>query len=353
MNVVGFNVFTYKLPLVKPLVVNGITISVRRGWLIRLRMDETREGWGEVAPWPGLSRESPGEVADQLGYLCDHARELIPAWWSDGPSRDQVTFSALHSSVRMGIESAFLECRAAGAPGGENQAIPVNGLIPNGSTGSLDRAGRLVEQGYRCLKLKVGRGSEEEELDFLARLRQRVGPGVAIRLDANRAWKPEQALAFTTAAAPLDIQYIEEPLVEANLLPDGAKDLPITVALDETLQERSEENWETWSNVGAVVLKPTLLGGLARSRALAERGLEAGLEVVVSSVYESGVGLLNLACFAQEMGLSSTAHGLDTYHVLDGDLLVRRIDMHQGRLDIRRGCITDYGVNYEMLEQVQ
>ena len=109
------------------------------------------------------------------------------------------------------------------------------------------------------------------------------------RLDANRAWGFEEALAFAEEISGVRVAYVEEPLADPGRLAElaGARGLP--VALDESLVGMAPGELGRHPYAAAVVLKPTLLGGVSRTLRLAEEAKAMGAAPVVSSSYEAGV----------------------------------------------------------------
>jgi O-succinylbenzoate synthase len=85
----------------------------------------------------------------------------------------------------------------------------------------------------------------------------------------------------------------------------------------------------------AVVLKPTLLGGISPTLRLVNRAKELGITPVISSAYETGVGTLALVALAAGVGDKDVPAGLDTYRRLAGDVLVPRPHLHSARIDVR------------------
>src|SRR3954462_14472615 len=96
--------------------------------------------------------------------------------------------------------------RRAG-PGAE--AIPVNRTLPGGPPVEVaDRAAEGVREGYSCFKLKVGLPDDAERV---AAVREAIGPWPALRIDANGAWSPDEAVTAIEKLAPYDIQLVEQP----------------------------------------------------------------------------------------------------------------------------------------------
>lgn len=148
-----------------------------------------------------------------------------------------------------------------------------------------------------AVKLKIGR-------DF-TRLRELQAMGCSVRLDPNRAWSLEEALQYDLG----DIEYIEEPLSDSSKLSLLHREKGWPIALDETLYK--DEPWEDIEGGVALVLKPAALGPLERTRALASNGVSRGYRIVISSCFESSVGIDFLARLAYQLAPGEFC-GLDT-----------------------------------------
>ena len=162
------------------------------------------------------------------------------------------------------------------AAGPVPEKVPVNALV----TGDED-----PPPGAATVKIKVGRRGPAADLERIARIRALVGPDVALRLDANGAWRPDVALDMLTAVAPLDIEYVEEPVAGMDALERLAERSPVTIAADESLRTAADVERVPW-----VVLKPAMLGGPRRTLGLAARARAAGVGVTVTSLLEGPVG---------------------------------------------------------------
>jgi len=107
------------------------------------------------------------------------------------------------------------------------------------------------------------------------------------------------------------------------------------VALDESLADMEPEALEDHRYARAVVLKPTLLGGITRTLRFARLASRLGVRPVISSAYETGVGTLALVALAAGVGDEEVPAGLDTYRRLAGDVIRPRLDLPAPRVDVR------------------
>ena len=338
---------------------------------------------GDVSPLPGLHTETLLEAEEQLQLLCSRltgaplprALMLLDGSFSEWLRTTLgVLPELLFPSVRCGLEVAILSalatveglslseallCSSASAKSGDGgilyAPVPVNGLLPH--EGSVEEivadAARLVEAGFRTLKLKVGRSrTPQAEADLMAAIRAAVGPKIHLRCDANRAWSLEDAIDFGTAARLLDIQYIEEPVRSPGDIPRFFEATGMHVALDESVDENLVGLHGRLTSAGeglplgaaqgiiALVVKPGRVGGFERTIQLARWARCQGISLVLSSAFESSVGLAayaQLAAFldhAEYLGGPRPPlldHGLATQDRFEFDLLKSGLSNAMGR----------------------
>jgi O-succinylbenzoate synthase len=191
----------------------------------------------------------------------------------------------------------------------------------------------MAEEGYRAVKLKVGRRDVSEDVEIVRRVGEILGGGVSLRLDANRAWEFEEALEFAAGVSGVRIEYIEEPLADAAGLGELAREWGLPVALDESLVGMETGDLGRHAYAGAVVLKPTLLGGVSRVVGLAERAKALGMAAILSSSYEGGVGIGALVALAASVGEEPA--GLDTYRALAEDVIEAPLPLPAPSVDVR------------------
>jgi len=208
-----------------------------------------------------------------------------------------------------------------------------------------------------CSVVKVKVGGDSPVAQQAARVRaiadQASVQHQRLRLDANQCWTLPQAVQFTEALgseALSLIDYIEEPLQDASLLPAFYEQTGMHYALDETLATldsgaacSGNAAFETaikGPGMAALVLKPTLLGGFARCLSLHRRA-PPGTEAVVSAAFESGLLISHMAIMTASIFTASggsTPHGLSTFERLEQDVLMPPLarQVHHGKLSLVR-----------------
>ena len=285
--------------------------TTRKIWLIRLTADEWpgQQGIGECAPLPQLSQEDRPDFEAQLAHFCRQAEEK--GW----EALDDPALSAF-PSIRFGLETAFLQLHAGrivvlDTPFTRGEAgIPINGLIWMGDYPTmLQRIEAKLQDGFRCIKLKIGAIDFEQELALLRHIRAHFSAReIELRVDANGAFAPADALTKLQQLAELDLHSIEQP-IRAGQWEEMARlcsESPLPIALDEELigvnqLDKKRLLLET-IRPSYIILKPSLHGGLTGceewirlSREVIPSSPEGGPSYWVTSALESNIGLTAIA----------------------------------------------------------
>lgn len=283
-------------------------------------------GWGDCAPLP-----SSGEAAHKRAFeaLAAAARDLAGASVDDWQER----LAAIEPpESRWALETALMDlaarrrntplARLLGASG--ELAVTVNAALGPLDAACAARAAEALARGYRIAKLKLGIDGVDTELGRLRALVAETGGQLRLRLDANRAWAEADAWRFLTAAADLPIDGVEEPLAEPTpqRLAHLQAALPFAVAVDESLPALGIDAILDAAAVRRLVIKPARAGGIAATLALAGKAKQAGVEVVLTSVVDSAVGVAAAAHLAAALpaGNGELAHGLATGEWLAADV---------------------------------
>ncbi|NCG08829.1 MAG: o-succinylbenzoate synthase [Verrucomicrobia bacterium] len=283
----------------RPLLTSRGEWAERRGFLLRVQEGE-RVGYGEVAPIPEFGTESH-EAADFFLRELTKNPELVPG--SDLPCC-AFALSAARAQGFMGEEKPDHEYAVAG-------------LLPAGKR-AVTTLQNKMDAGFTSFKWKVGVESSTEEQAIFEYLMDGLPAVVRLRLDANGGWSREVMADWLEFLKPWRdrIEFVEQPLApgaEPEMLA-AREDSGIEIALDESLNGREGMRcMDAWP--GVLVVKAPLMGEfgslLERLRPLSER-------VVLSSVFETGVGLLNSLALADAMPSMNRALGFDTLQFSDG-----------------------------------
>lgn len=334
----------YRRRLGGPLPVATGVMSERSGVIIRIMTDNGMIGYGEAAPLPGFSPETLDETVDIIRSVSSTAYGMVvpESPGGIGETVRQVIPVGYPAAV-FGLETALgdLAAQESGKPlsswlrPNPSAAVAVN-YLTTGDGRDWKRVKADVEQGgYRTVKIKVG-GRPDDDIVLIRRVADLLGGDVAIRLDANRRWTYETAVRVLNGLPENRIEYVEEPLT----IPSPAEyarlknETGVRIALDETLAEIDDIDALLSAGIAdAVIIKPTILGGIARAVHLAETARKYGCNVVVTSAFESEVGLIALVHLAAAV-CPEVACGLDTISIFDPSPSSHQFSVRNGAIAV-------------------
>ena len=250
-------------------------------------------GWGEFSPLPG--------------YPCDPRQ--------------------CEEAVR---ESVFVAW-----PTPVRAEIPVNALVPAVDAATAERlAAEAVAAGVTTVKVKVGGGPLGDDADRVAAVRAALGPAGRIRLDANGAWDSDTAVAAIERLAGFDLELVEQPVADLADLARVRRRVTVPVAADESLRSLGDaRRLAALDAADAVVVKVQPLGGVRAALRIIEA---AGVPAVVSSLYETSIGLAAGVALAAALPELPFACGLGTGVLLAGDVVADPLIPVAGLLPVRR-----------------
>jgi L-Ala-D/L-Glu epimerase len=345
---------TYRLPLVEEFATTRERTGFRYGAIVKLEMSSGAGGTGEVAPLPLSSstalqqtlEPAPALWATLRGRSLGEALEIL----SEG-----VETGTFPCPLLCGIEMAVLDTLArrrqwslaALLAGDESRstslgAVPVNCLVGAGDPATCAHLARTAAAaGFTCVKLKVGlQHQAEREVELVAAVREAVGPEIDLRLDANGAWNLEEATAVLTGCQPYGIQYVEQPLPEANLDDMRAlrRKVSIPIAADESVSSpASARSIIDKEAADILIIKPQMVGGLCASKKIVVEAGTRGLLTVLTSSIESGIGVAATLQLAASLPHREVAQGLGTLPLLADDLIVEGLPVRAGVLAVPVG----------------
>jgi len=291
----------------------------RTCWFLRFSIDNQNgiEGIGECAPLPGLSPDWSDAYEEKVVRIVDDFNRLAiasaPGTLNDINSLARtLNVDEQEPALLTGIETGLLDLSNGGqrkifdSPFTQGAAIPINGLIwMGGMDFMLQQIEIKIRDGFRCIKLKVGGLDFEKECDILQYVRRKYfRDDITIRLDANGAFKPDDALFKLKELSKFTVHSIEQPIKRGSeFLPELCATSPIPVALDEELigcapQERAA--LLTRIKPKYIILKPTLHGGFFGTEAWIQVATRLNLKWWLTSALESSVGLNALAQFVSK-----------------------------------------------------
>lgn len=164
--------------------------------------------------------------------------------------------------------------------------VSVNAIVAaSDRAGAAREAAQAAEQGFACVKLKVGIA---DDAGRVAAVRAAAGADVALRLDANGAWDVEQAVHAIDALSSVGLELVEEPCHGLEAIRAVRERVPVRVAIDETAAEPGALS----SGVAdAVCLKISRCGGISGLLAAAALVRACGAEPYLASTLDGPLGI--------------------------------------------------------------
>jgi len=278
-------------------------------------------GIGECSTIPDLSIDPIESYYTKLDEVC----HILNA----GYEPDTIDLSA-YPSIAFGMETAFLDLKAKGSKklfkskftSGES-GIQINGLVWMGNKDFMQKQIReKITAGYHCIKLKVGAIDFETEIEILSGIRQQFSPAdIELRLDANGAFSPNDALERLEKLSRFDIHSIEQPIRQGqyDAMAEVCRKSPIPIVLDEELiglKSADKESVLERIKPAYIILKPSLLGGFAESEEWIRLAEKLNVGWWITSALEANVGLNAIAQWTSILN-STMPQGLGTgqlYH---------------------------------------
>ncbi len=345
-DVIAAEAIRVRVPFRRPVVTSVGRWSHRESWIVRLFDAAGAVGLGEAA----LDLDAGEGAAAELAQLVRETVDLVCGGHGLPSAAELEAAGVAGRALRCGLDSALLDLRlqALAAPGGAPRSVPVNatiGFLEVRETAAAARAS--VAAGFGTLKLKAGPERDTAALvERVAAVREAVGPEVRLRLDINGAWDVATARERIAAVASFRLEYVEQPIAagdpsdlavvrEGSLVPIAADEAVGSVAAARQLLAARAAD--------VLVIKPARVGGPVAAWEIAALAAAAGVPVVVSTLFETGVGIaaaLAVAAGLPAVGGGATvppAHGLATAELLEAHLLIRAPRVVHGRMIVPEG----------------
>jgi len=298
--------------------------------------DDDKKGVGECGLFRGLSIEDKPDYEEKLQWICNNIN-----LGKDILLKEAYGFP----SIQFGLEQAFLSLESSNSfelfPSKfteGNASIPINGLVWMGTADFMKQQIKAkLKAGFITLKLKIGAIDFESEIELLASIRKEFSSNeIELRVDANGAFNPNEALEKLKRLSDFDLHSIEQPIkAEQWSEMAGLCDMtPLPIALDEELigvfSPLEKEKLIETIKPQYIILKPSLIGGIGGSEEWIELSKAHNVGWWITSALESNIGLNAIAQFTYSLN-TDIPQGLGT-----GSLFTNNIE---SPLEVRKGTL--------------
>lgn len=277
-------------------------LRTKETWFITLKKND-KIGIGETGLFRGLSADDVPNYEEKLAWVCKNIYLGLEKLLSE-----LIEFP----SIQFGLEQAFLSLESDDKfklfPSDFTRgkaSININGLIWMGDkTFMKKQIKEKLVQGFNCIKMKIGAINFEEELSLLQSIRNEFSAKeIELRVDANGAFSPENALEKLEKLSKLELHSIEQPIKQGQIqeMASLCEKTPLPIALDEELigvftSAKKKEIIQT-IQPQYIILKPSLVGGFAGSKEWIKFAEENQCGWWITSALESNIGLNAIAQF--------------------------------------------------------
>ena len=290
----------YLLEFKRPSGTSRGVLTQKETWFLILE-NKGEKGIGECGLLRGLSIDDRPDYEEQLQWVCANIT-----------LREVVLLKAMERfpSIQFGIEQAFLSLAAENpfelfqSGFTKNEApIAINGLIWMGDKGfMMEQISQKIAEGFHCLKMKIGAIDFETEVGILETIRKKYPKEkIELRVDANGAFQPEDALDKLKRLAAYDLHSVEQPIKPGNwaAMQKLCEKTVLPIALDEELigvfGVTEKENLLQTIRPQYVILKPSFVGGFAGGNEWISLALKYNIGWWITSALESNIGLNAIA----------------------------------------------------------
>ena len=306
----------YTLNFKRPSGTSRGVLTTKETWFLILE-EENNFGIGECGILRTLSIDDRPDYEEKLKWTCQNIH--LP---KDELLAELVEFP----SIQFGVEMALLSLQSqdpfqlfpSAFTNGE-KGIPINGLIWMGEEAFMhEQIQQKLEQGFSCIKLKIGAIDFDKEIALLQSIRKKYSASeIELRVDANGAFQPQEALQKLQRLSELDLHSIEQPIKQGQFseMAKLCAKTPLPIALDEELigvfsVTKKEELLQT-IQPQYIILKPSLIGGFKGTQEWIDLAEKQNIGWWITSALESNIGLNAISQFTF-MQNSNMPQGLGT-----------------------------------------
>ena len=277
-------------------------LKTKDSWFIKIFEENNPEffGLGEASIIRKLSIDDQPDFEEKLIWYLNNINN-----YSNWDKNELGKFP----SVKFGIETALIDLKNGGKrvlfPSDfttEKTGIPINGLVWMGSHEFMRKQiSEKIENGFNCIKLKIGAIDFDDELNLLRLIRKDFSEDkLELRVDANGAFSADEAEEKLKQLSDYGIHSIEQPIKQKQweVMADLCQKTPIPIALDEELIGLSSEEIPIMLDTISpqyIILKPSLLGGFKASENFIAEAEKRNIGWWVTSALEANIGLSAIA----------------------------------------------------------
>jgi len=291
-------------------------LTTKETWYIIIEKDG-KKGIGECGILRGLSIDDRPDYEEKLQWLCAHIEDNINSLFTELKEFPSILFGLEMALQSLDSKDPFVIFPSHFTEG--KAGIPINGLIWMGEKSFMkEQIKEKIKQGFSCIKLKIGAIDFDAEMELLQYIRKEFSAKeIELRVDANGAFQPKDALEKLKRLSDLSLHSIEQPIRQGQCkaMAKLCKETPLPIALDEELigvfNTSDKENLIEEIKPQYIILKPSLIGGFQGTKEWINLAEKNQIGWWITSALESNIGLNAIAQFTYLQN-NSMPQGLGT-----------------------------------------
>ena len=335
-----FKYFSFELPFKQPFITSKAEYLSRKGFIIKLEDEQQNFAYGESSPLPEFGLDNYNDVKTTLDKLFkDLNSHKIDITVNN--IFNQFEYIIKTPSVAFAIEQAMVSLLI-----NRNEYVFTNDssskILINGVAGIYDldktiqRIDKLISDGYKTIKLKVGRDDISEDIKIITKVSDLFSKKIKLRLDANGKWNLNNAIKILEIIRNCKIEFIEQPIENLDDLFTLVKKNMLPLATDESIKNIIDaKNVIINSKINFIVLKPSIFGRINDTLEIIKLAEVYNKQIIISSAFESCVGRSTLIYLAS-LVKGSIAHGLSTGDFFEYDLCPDPYRITNGEISFER-----------------
>lgn len=290
----------YILNFKRPSGTSRGVMTEKETWFLILE-ENGKKGIGECGILRSLSADDRPDYEEKLKWVCENIDLGKDKLWELLLEFPSIQFGIEMAFQSLESENPFVLFPSEFTNGTKN--IPINGLVWMGEPEFMKaQIEEKLEQGFDCIKLKIGAIDFDKELELLRFIRQNYdAKTIEIRVDANGGFTSEEALSKLNQLTGFELHSIEQPIFknQHDSMSELCKMAPFPIALDEELigvfDYAEKEELLQKIKPQYIILKPSLVGGFRGSKEWIELAEKYNIGWWITSALESNVGLNAIA----------------------------------------------------------
>lgn len=308
MQLSALHVASVELPLRVPFATALRKTSTVTDIRVTLTTTDGVFGVGSAAPTPAITGDTVAGITAAIREHIEPAlrsvdlADLIQACSAveralvRNPSAKAAVDIALHD-----LHARSLGVHLTRALGGSMRPLATDATVSLGEPDHMaTQAAQFARAGFSVLKVKLG-GRDGRDVERVRRVRDAVGSGIRLRVDANQAWTARQSLPIIEQLPALAVEYVEQPVAARDLMGmrEVARHSALPIAADESVFDMPDLLRVLDLQAAHIInIKLMKSGGLRQAAQMAATARAAGLQVMIGSMMEGVASVTAAASLA-------------------------------------------------------